>query len=364
MLTRHLRVLRIALAICLASLLSACPIDEVADTFPPLPSDNPPGASAQAIATAAALGRGINLDRMFEWTTVGQDFPVADELLAKAKEAKFTSIRLPVRWSNHAEATAPYTIDATFFAQVESVVDKALAADFYVVLNMHHYRQLDGDPLDGGEFAVDDAVLETRFLTMWKQIAKQFKGKSNHLVFELYNEPHIRQTDAKWNELAARAMGTIRQSNPYRTVMIGATVWNTAGALSGLHLPNDGNLIVTIHNYEPFYFTHQGAPWLSPPLPTGVICCSAQQRAEISAPLDIAKTWSEANRYPIYVGEFGAYSAGDMASRVAFTRYSRDQMEARGMSWGYWEMTAPDFGIYDKATHAWRAELFDALMGN
>ena len=286
-----------------------------------------------------------------------------DELLTKAKEAHFTSIRLPVRWSNHADAAAPYTIDSTFFAQVESVVDRALAADFYVVLNMHHYRQLDGDPLDGGEFAVDEAVLETRFLNMWKQIAKRFKGKSDHLVFELYNEPHVRQTDAKWNELAARVMGTIRQSNPYRTVMIGSTVWNTAGALSGLRLPNDANLIVTIHNYEPFYFTHQGAPWLSPPMPTGVSCCSAQQRSEISAPLDIAKAWSEANRYPIYVGEFGAYSAGDLPSRVAFTRYSRDQMEARGMSWGYWEMTAPDFGIYDKTTHAWRPELFEALMG-
>jgi endoglucanase len=228
---------------------------------------------------------------------------------------------------------------------------------------MHHYRQLDGDPLDNDETSVDESVLEVRFLTIWKQIAKRFKNKSDHLVFELYNEPHVRQTDAKWNDLIARAMGTIRQSNPYRTVMIGSTVWNTAGALAGLRLPNDANLIVTIHNYAPFDFTHQGAPWVSPPFPTGVTCCDDQQRADITEPLNIAKSWSDANRYPIYVGEFGAYSAADMASRVAFTRYMRDQMEIRGMSWGYWEMTAPDFGIYDKTTHTWRPELFDALMG-
>ena len=36
--------------------------------------------------------------------------------------------------------------------------------------------------------------------------------------------------------------------------------------MAGLELPADSNqdpnLIVTIHNYEPFHFTHQGAGWV------------------------------------------------------------------------------------------------------
>jgi len=361
---RYTDLFRFAIAISLALLLSACPKDQIGlEDFPPMANDNPPGASPDALATASALGRGVNFDRMFEWTTVGEDFAGVDELIAKAQEGGFTSIRLPIRWSSHAEAAAPFTIDPLFFTQVESAVDRALAAGFYVVMNMHHHRQLDGDPLDGGEYAVAEGVVDVRFLSMWQQIARRYRNKSDRLVFELYNEPHGRLTDMKWNELIARALNTVRKSNPQRVVMIGSTWWNTAGTLAELRLPNDANLIVTIHNYEPFNFTHQGAAWISPPFPTGITCCSPEQQAQIVAPLDVAKSWSDANRYPIFVGEFGAYSTAAMESRVDFTRYARDQMEARGMTWAYWEM-ASGFGVYDNATHTWNVDLLNALTGN
>lgn len=167
----------------------------------------------------------------------------------------------------------------------------------------------------------------------------------------------------KWNDLIARAMNTIQQTNPNRIMVIGSTVWNRGGALMELRLPNDANLIVTLHNYEPFYFTHQGAYWLSPPFPTGVTCCSAEQQAQITAPLNVAESWSNENRYPIFIGEFGAYREGAMESRVNYARYMRDQAEARGMSWAYWEM-ASGFGVYNKDTQNWYADLLNALTGS
>jgi len=166
-LARYSYSIRLAIAIFLVSFMSSCLEEEGGlDKFPPMANDNPPGASAEATTTATALGRGVNFDRMFEWTTVGEDFAIADQLIAKAREGGFTSLRLPVRWSSHAEATAPYTIDSTFFAQVETVVDHALAASLYVVVDMHHHRQLDGDPVDSGELAVEERVVDVRFLTM------------------------------------------------------------------------------------------------------------------------------------------------------------------------------------------------------
>jgi endoglucanase len=365
---------RASVALALLAAVAVCGGDRTAagtspagrtgiEAFTPTPTDNPPGASAHARATAAALGRGVNFGDMLEAPKEGDwGLVVRDEYIAVTAAAGFASVRLPVRWSNHAAATAPFTIDPRFFARVESVIDKLLAKRLYVVLNMHHHRQLDGDALDTGEFAVDSAILDKRFLILWQQIADRFRNKDDHLLFELYNEAHGRLTPPKWNDLAARALDVVRKSNPGRIVVIGPTSWNTAEALSSLRLPNDANLIVTVHHYEPFTFTHQGAEWVSPVLPTGVRCCSASQQAEVIVPLTTAKAWSDATHYPIFLGEFGAYSKGDMSSRVHFTRLVRDQAEARGIPWSYWELVA-GFGAYDPVSHAWRAPLKDALLG-
>ena len=331
--------------------------------YPPLPNDAPPGASPRALATAKAIGRGVNFGNMLEAPSEGAwGVSVTDDFIDKAASAGFTSVRLPVRWSNHAAADAPFTIDPAFMARVESIVDKLLAKNLVVVLNMHHYRQLDGDPLDAGEGKVADAVVDVRFVRLWEQIASRFGGKGDRLVLELYNEPHGRMNGEPWNVLAARALGVVRKSNPDRAVVIGPTHWNSAGDLAQLKLPNDANLIVTIHDYNPFPFTHQGAEWVSPVLPLGVTCCSAAQLSDMTGPLDAARSWAAAKRYPVYVGEFGAYSKADETSRITFNRAMRDAMESRGMTWAYWEFAA-GFGVYDPATLAFRRGLLDSLLG-
>ncbi|HEX2714996.1 MAG TPA: glycoside hydrolase family 5 protein [Candidatus Acidoferrales bacterium] len=333
------------------------------EDFPPMPSDHPPGASSTARTTATAMGRGVNFGNMLEAPREGDwRITVRDEFIDVTAHAGFATVRLPVRWSNHAAATAPFTIDQPFFARVESVVDKLLAKGLYVVLNMHHYRQLDGDALDRGEFPVDDAVLNMRFIILWQQIAERFRDKNDHLLFELYNEPHGRLIP-QWNDLAARALAVVRKTNPTRIVVISPPLWAQAKALSSLRLPNDANLIVTVHNYQPFAFTHQGATWIHPVPPTGVLCCNAHQQAAAIAPLATAKAWSDAAGYPIFLGEFGSNSKADMPSRVTFTRLMRDQAESRGFSWSYWEL-ASGFGLYDPVAHAWRAPLKDALLGH
>lgn len=52
-------------------------------------------------------------------------------------------------------------------------------------------------------------------------------------------------------------------------VIVGPTEWNAVGKLAEPELPDDPNLIVTVHYYDPFAFTHQGAEWTEPRLPTG-----------------------------------------------------------------------------------------------
>ncbi|GAC1478047.1 MAG: glycoside hydrolase family 5 protein [Gemmatimonadaceae bacterium] len=332
-------------------------------TYPPMANDAPPGASPRAMAAATSIGRGVNFGNMLEAPTEGAwGLTVTDDFIDKAAAAGFASVRLPVRWSSHASADAPFTIDAAFLARVASIVDKLLAKNLVVILNMHHYGQLDGGRPANGEVAVADAAVDVRFVMLWEQVAKHFRGRSDRLLFEIYNEPHGRLTGEPWNVLAARALGVIRKSNPDRIVVIGPTGWNSASDLRLLKLPNDANLIATVHDYAPFRFTHQGAGWVSPVLPLGVTCCTTAQEGELTAPLDIAKAWAQGKRYPMYVGEFGAYNKADDPSRIDYNRKMRQAMEGRGMSWSYWEFAA-GFGVYDPVKLNFRDALLGSLLG-
>lgn len=321
----------------------------------------PRGASARAQRLARQLDRGINFGNMVDSPREGDwGLRLEQRFIELVGDGGFTSaVRLPVRWSNHASLDADARIDATFFARIEGAVDALLARGCTVLLDMHHYRQLDGDPLDKGEQAVAPELVLPRFYAMWKQIAERFADRSERLLFEPYNEPHG-QLEPRWNEVFAEVLALIRQSNPERVVVVGPTLWNNATHLDRLRLPDDRHLIVTIHCYEPFAFTHQGADWVVPPKPVGVGCCNKEQQREMEQHLELAQAYVRASGYPVVIGEFGAYSKAPAAARSRYLRYMRHAMESRGLPWMYWEL-ASGFGVYDPEANRFRPEVFEAL---
>lgn len=360
---------------CLASLpwlLAGCaaapdgsspPLAQGLAAYPPSAAGADTGADPAVHQRVRALGRGINFGNIFDAPTEGGwGLRADDELIDLVGRGGFTnSVRLPVRWSNHASADATARIDPAFFDRVEKTVDRLLARGASVLLNIHHYRQFDGDPLDPGETAVDPAVVDVRFLALWQQIAERFANRSPALMFEIYNEPHGR-LEPLWNDLLSRALRVIRQRNPERVVVVGPTEWNSANALPRLVLPPDRHVALTVHHYEPFNFTHQGAEWVSPMKPLGTDCCNAAQQALMLRLLDLAAADAQRRQRPMLVGEFGAYSKAPLASRVAYLRLMRSAMEARQMPWMYWEL-ASGFGVYDPMARAMRRELYEALYG-
>src|SRR5207247_7305573 len=74
------------------------------------------------------LGRGINLGNALEAPKEGEwGVTLKAEYFKRIKNAGFATVRLPVRWSAHAQAAAPYAIDAGFFRRVDWAIDQALA---------------------------------------------------------------------------------------------------------------------------------------------------------------------------------------------------------------------------------------------
>jgi endoglucanase len=270
------------------------------------------------------------------------------------REAGFDLVRIPIRWSAHAEAQSPYAIEEAFFTRVDWAVEQALEQGLTTIINIHHYDELVRQP----------AAHRERFVALWRQLAARYRDYPDTLWFELLNEPHDRLGGATWNTYAERAIAVIRETNPTRTIVVGPGDWNSVSALSALKLPEDDRqLVVTFHYYAPFQFTHQGAEWVqgSNPWLGATWQGSEAERRAVQRDLDEAARWAQANKRRLLLGEFGAYSKADMASRARWTAFVAREAEVRGIDWAYWEFCA-GFGVYDAAAGTWREPLREALL--
>ena len=348
----------------LAALLTACLALALPSTgawAQPKPRQNCASVTPETCNVAHALGRGVNLGNMLDAPREGDWGSKLGPAFIDKAAASFSTVRLPVRWSNHAAPTADATIDEGFARRVDGIVDALLAKGVYVILDLHHYTQLSGDAQHPNEFAVDASVAEPRLLNLWRQIAARYKDRPPKLLFELFNEPHGKLNGEAWNTLAARTLAVVRQTNPNRIVLIGPGEWNGIPELPKLRLPADRNIIVSIHNYDPFNFTHQGVDYLPQHFPVGTPCCDAAQRKQIADALEAARRWNQASGYPVHLGEFGTSDETDVASRANYARVARDEAEKRGIGWAYWNFVPP-FGLYQPKTGTWIEPIRKALL--
>ena len=312
-------------------------------------------ANSNAFDFNAQLGSGINLANALEAPVEGDwGVTLQPEYFQLVKSAGFNHVRIPIRWSAHALSTAPYTIDENFFQRIDWVVKQSLANSLLVVINMHHYEQLESAP----------DTQRARFIEMWRQISQRYKNTSPYVAFEIYNEPANAINESKWNELFADTLKVVRESNPHRVVIVGPVNWNNINKLPGLKVPdNDRDLVVTVHYYEPFHFTHQGASWVGQDskswLGTKWLDNSAE-RSNLSNDFNKAYVWAASNHRPIYIGEFGAIAQADMDSRARWTRAVRQEAISRSFSTAYWEFCS-NFGVYDVSNKQWRLPLLNAL---
>jgi endoglucanase len=279
---------------------------------------------------------------------------VEEEYFDLIDEAGFDFVRLPVRWNTHADMEPPYTIDPVFFARVDEAVGWALERDLAVIVDFHHYEEMAWDPWGHKD----------RFIGIWRQVAEHYREYPPKVLFELLNEPNDQLNAQLWNEYLRESLAVVRETNPEREVVIGPVSWNAYDWLSTLDVPADEHLIVTFHYYLPFQFTHQGAEWVGEEAQGWLgrtWDATEAEKAEITAHFESVAEWAERKNVRILLGEFGAFSKADMASRARWTEFVRSEAVRLGFAWAYWEF-ASGFGIYDPVTNTWREELLRVLI--
>ncbi|NMC20250.1 MAG: glycoside hydrolase family 5 protein [Thermogutta sp.] len=300
------------------------------------------------------LGRGVNV--------LGYDPLWRDRSRARfeadffrmIREAGFTHVRInlhPFR-DNPGREPGKLVLRPEYLETMDWAVDHALRADLAVILDFHEFQAMAKEP----------ESLKPAFLAFWETVAQRYQDRPPQLLFELLNEPNTKVTAEMWNAFAAEALAIVRKTNPRRTVVIGPVQWNNISHLDRLALPEDDRcILVTIHYYSPFDFTHQGAAFAGKADKVGIPWGTEADRQAIRADFDRAQAWAEANGRPMYLGEFGVYDRAPQEDRVRWLSFVTREAERRGWSWGYWQFDG-DFILFNIGERKWVEPVLKAIM--
>lgn len=208
------------------------------------------------------------------------------EMLDGMKAAGFDTIRIPVAWVTNATTflkDGNTVISTAYLDRVEEIINYALNADMYVIINDHW---------DGGWWSMFGSATEaTRkqakelYISMWTQIANRYAEYSDRLIFESANEELSRKfnnnsvycSDAKddyysddkcyevTNEINQIFVDTIRSTggnNAYRFLLIAGFDTNIRSTCDDrFKMPTDtvaNKLMVSVHYYDPWNYCGDG----------------------------------------------------------------------------------------------------------
>lgn len=277
------------------------------------------------------------------------------------KTLGFKSIRLPVAFSFF---ESQHIREEEIFTVIDKVITQCRAYGFKLIIDYHY-----------GNFNEKNYLTETpRIIDLWLKIANRYKNVSdNTLFFELYNEP-LRIDPAIWKDAAYNIATAVRKVDKNRTLIIGASNYNSIYELSRFVRLADNNIIYTFHFYEPFLFTHQGAAWVGnqeatvgvpfpynkedfPNLNNKAKNTDGEKNynqyprdgnvQSVKDKLQIIKDWSKKYNVPVLCGEYGVYTKyADAKSRCRYimaVHQTLKKLDIPGLIWDY----NSNFSIFD-----------------
>jgi endoglucanase len=248
-------------------------------------------STSRSIDYAHAMGNGWNLGNTLDgfladadyepnnvasWETAWGNPQATQALITSIKARGFDHIRIPFSIISRSENNI---IDADWLARYVEVVQWAVDAGLYVMINIHHDswfwlgRNHGNNPMSPGWNGAVTEPHYIKFCAYWEQIAKAFADMPDTVMFETINEPEFNaaqqygttaaENHRRLNVINQAAYDIIRATpgNENRMIIIPTYMTNHAphnsaparDFIAGL---NDENIIVTVHYYSEWVFSN------------------------------------------------------------------------------------------------------------
>lgn len=318
------------------------------------------------------LKRGVNLSHWLSQSDRrGQDRRdwITHADFARIRGLGFDHVRLPL---DEEQLWKPDgSRDQEAWDLLESGLDWARSEGLAVVCDLHILRSHHFNQTSVPALYADPAELN-RFCQLWRDLASVLGKRPEHLVaLEILNEAVARDDD-DWNRVSTAAWRAIRESAPKHTIVLGSNWYCMCKTFPKLAVPDDPNLILTFHFYNPMFVTHHQASWTPQGAWTGGISYPGRHWPEgIPLGLDAAllarmeeanqmewnsKTMLEELRDPLekasltahrlYCGEFGVIRNAPLEVRRAWLSDAVESFETNGIGWAIWDWKGV-FGVVD-----------------
>jgi endoglucanase len=354
---RFLRAIGTAVAsLAFAAAMTACVGGANPSALRPA-SDNRATTSGMRELTSVQLSKemvpGINLGNTLEAiptaTSWGQPVPT-QALMNGYKAAGFKSVRIPIAWSQYADAHD--NISPAWMAQVKQVVDHARNAGLYVVINVHW----DGGWMDHPTYD-RQAAINAKLAWFWTQICATFKDYDDHLLFAGTNEVGMSNTSGtpkpEWvavqnsfNQTFVNAVRATGGKNARRHLVVQGYFTNIDVTVARNTVPEDTvphRLMMEVHYHDPYNFTLNGDS-------------KVWQWGSIAKDASATETWANEpwvdaefqkmkarfvdQGVAVIVGEYGAYlkpTHPDATYRMHWARYVTRSIVEHGLVPMWWD---------------------------
>jgi len=208
------------------------------------------------------IGLGTNLAH---WLSQSERRGEDRRLFIQEKDIKyiadlgFQHVRLPIDEEQMWDEQGNRYKDA--FEIMSNCIDWSTKYNLRVIIDLHilrsHHFNAEEKPL------WTDPKEQDKFFDMWRDLSSALKKYPNSMVaYELMNEA-VADDSEEWNSLLAKCFAVVRELEPERVIVIGSNKWQSVNTFDELKVPNDRNIILSYHFYEPFLLTHFHASWTS-----------------------------------------------------------------------------------------------------
>jgi endoglucanase len=337
-------------------------------TVAPTPTPTP-GTDIGSVEFAKKLGAGWNAGNSLEaigGETAWGNPLLNQELFNAVKDAGFDSVRIPVAWSVFSDEDN-FVIDSDWMARVNEVVDYALDAGLYVMINIHW---------DNGwmqpTYAQQDYV-NNRLAIMWEQIATNFQDYDNRLLFAGTNEVMVdgdygTPTEEYYtvqNSFNQTFVTTVRGTggnNADRYLVVQGFNTNIDHTVNFAEIPTDtvdDRLMMEVHYYDPYNFTLNTSSnitqWGSIATDSSAVEDWANE-SWVDSQFEKMKTNFVDKGIAVILGEFGVASRMSVSDhehyRVYWNEYVSHSAVDHGMVPMYWDSGGKGIdgstGVFDR----------------